>query len=386
MKRATVFQVLLVSFFFGGAGAAVAQPAPALAIAADGNQTAAQTGGVGNDSPAITLDAVVTDKAGAPVAGLDAADFKLLDNKQPQSLLSVEAANGMQAKADAPVEAILVVDGINSNFVTSANERGWLANFLKENGSELALPTSLVVLADKGMTAQSRPSRDGKTLLEFLDNNVSGLRSIRRSEGREGALEREQLSLNALSYLATELSKRPGRKLLIWVGPGWFLMSNPGWDGGKKYEDILFNYIVLLSTQLRAARMTVYSIDPAGAGRGQFYYQTFLKGVEGPRHTDYGDLLLQVLATQTGGKVLFGNNDLAGLIDQSIEDAKAYYVLTFKASPGSHPDEYHSIEVQVDKPGLKARTRTGYYADPSNAGDPAFPKAPIQSIQGVNEP
>ena len=30
-------------------------------------------------------------------------------------------------------------------------------------------------------------------------------------------------------------------------------------------------------------------------------------------------------------------------------------------------DEYHTLEVKVDKPGLTARTRTGYYAQPYEA-------------------
>jgi hypothetical protein len=30
-----------------------------------------------------------------------------------------------------------------------------------------------------------------------------------------------------------------------------------------------------------------------------------------------------------------------------------------------HADEYHELEVKVDKPGMKARTNTGYYAEPA---------------------
>jgi VWFA-related protein len=340
---------------------------------------------IGNGSRAIQLDVVVTDKSGAPVADLQPGDFKLLDNKQPQSLVSVRFVNGMTAEADPPVEAIVLVDAINATFLPVANERQWLANLFKENGGELALPTSLILLTDRGMRIQNHPSRDGKVLMQFLDSNTTGLRSIVRSEGREGALEREQASLDALSYLVLQAARKPGRKLLFWVSPGWQLFSNPSWDGGPKDEKILFNYIVSLSTALRAARMTVYSIDPAGAGRGQFYYQNYLKGVDAPKHADYGDLFLEVLATQSGGQVLFGSNDLAILIDQCIADAKAYYVLTFNPPPASHPNEYHSLEVQVDKPGLRARTRTGYYAQATAAGTQTFPKLSLQTVQGLNE-
>jgi hypothetical protein len=32
---------------------------------------------------------------------------------------------------------------------------------------------------------------------------------------------------------------------------------------------------------------------------------------------------------------------------------------------GDGPNEYHALEMKFDKPGLKALTRTGYYAQPA---------------------
>ena len=332
----------------------------------------------GKSNGTMTLDVVVTDKSGAPVGGLQPEDFKLLDNKQPQTLATVEAARGMTAKADPPVEAIVLIDGINSTFLTIANERQWLQKFLNENGAELALPTSLIIVTDQGMSIQNHPSRNGKALLDFLDNNATGFRAVRRAEGHEGVVERELASLKSLDYLASQASSKPGRKLLIWISPGWGLFSNELWTGGIKDEKILFNYAVSLSTELRAARITLYSIDPAGEGHGQFLYQKYLKGVDSPMNADYADLLLQVLATQTGGQVLAGNNDLASLIDRCVADASAYYVLNYVPPTAAHPNEYHGVEVQVDKPGLTARTRTGYYAQPPTPGGQNLPSIAAQ--------
>ena len=45
-----------------------------------------------------------------------------------------------------------------------------------------------------------------------------------------------------------------------------------------------------------------------------------------------------------------------------MADAKAFYLLSFDGLPGDGPDEYHALEVKIDKPGVKARTRYGYYA------------------------
>jgi hypothetical protein len=65
-----------------------------------------------------------------------------------------------------------------------------------------------------------------------------------------------------------------------------------------------------------------------------------------------------------------GSSNLAGLIDQCIEDAEAYYVLTFRPPPAAHPSEYHDIQVQLTRPGLKARTRSGYYTPPAHNEQP----------------
>jgi VWFA-related protein len=381
------FAVIIHCLALAALGTVLSHAATPTAAAAQGKPSPAETTAVAtnSDSATITLDVVVTDKSGAPVAGLVQEDFKLLDNKQPQSLLSVTAANGMKAKADPPVEVVVLVDAINPGFLTVANERQWLANFFAENGNELALPTSLIVLTADGMRVQEHPTRNGKALSDYLNANATGLRSIRRSEGLEGALEREQHSLVALDFLASQLSKRPGRKLVIWLSPGWRVFTNSAWSGGSKDEQTLFNYVVGMSTELREARITLYSIDPDGAGRGSFFYQNYLKGVDGPAHADYGNLFLQVLATQSGGQVFFGNNDLASLIDRCIADAKAYYVLTYHAPAAAHPSEYHGIEVHVTKPGLTARTRTGYYAQTAATGEHSFPKASLQTVQESKE-
>jgi hypothetical protein len=73
---------------------------------------------------------------------------------------------------------------------------------------------------------------------------------------------------------------------------------------------------------------------------------------------------LQVLATQSGGLVLNSTNDLASAIADCVSDANAFYVLSFDAARADHPNEYHALGVTIDKPGLTARTRMGYYAQP----------------------
>jgi VWFA-related protein len=155
---------------------------------------------------------------------------------------------------------------------------------------------------------------------------------------------------------------------LIWISPGWPLLTGPGIELTSKDEESLFNSVVGLSAALREARVVLYSIDPLGmADTATFrtsYYEMFLKGPTSARKTQGGNLALQVLAVQSGGKVLNSSNDLVSLIASCWQDTKSFYTLTFDSPPADRPDEYHSLEIKVDKPGLIARTRTGYYAEP----------------------
>jgi len=318
----------------------------------------------GNGNRTMTLDVVVTDKSDAPVSGLQLSDFKLFDNMQPQNLVSVQAASAMSPNADPPVEVFLVYDAINMPFIARANQRQLLVDYFNQNGKVLDLPTSLLVLTDNGISEQNRPTRDGAALLRVLDASYSGFMQIKRYEGLEGALLREEDSLKALNLFAVQQSKRPGRKLFIWLGEGWGVASKPNSIGGPKRRQSIYDYIATLSTALREARITLYEIIPvSGIGRGDIYMQ-YVKGVRDINHADLGDLSLPVLATQTGGQVLMGIRDLASLIDRCVTDAKTYYVLTYNPPPAAHPNEYHDIVIKVDRPGLTARTRIGYYSQP----------------------
>jgi hypothetical protein len=45
-------------------------------------------------------------------------------------------------------------------------------------------------------------------------------------------------------------------------------------------------------------------------------------------------------------------------------DAQSYYEVSFDPSPADRRNEDQSLEIKVNKPGLTARTRQGYYAQP----------------------
>ncbi|MFZ0745254.1 MAG: VWA domain-containing protein [Terracidiphilus sp.] len=318
------------------------------------------------DSGPITLDVVVSDKSGHPVQGLQAGDFTVFDNKHQQGVTSVRAVNALSAEADPPVELILVIDAINTGYETLSDELLWLHQFLAKGGAQVAVPTSFAILTEQQFMCQDHPTRDAAALSRYLDQNRIGLRPIKRASGYWGAMERDEISYKAFNYVLAQAGKQPGRKLVVWISPGWDKVSDPGWDVTKGEQGNIFANVVSISARQRKQDITVDSIDPTIAPGHvlDVFYERFMKGATEAKRADYGSLLLQVLATLSGGMVLAGSSDLPDLIDQCIADAESYYVLTFNPPPADRPNEYHSVEVKVDKPRLTARTRTVYYSQP----------------------
>lgn len=315
------------------------------------------------DPNRIYLDVVVTPKSGTPVAGLQKSDFTVLDNKATRPIVTFDEFSGPKA----PIEVVVLVDAVNTTYTNLSYGRQQIDTFLRANSGHLAHPTALAILTDTGTQIQPEFSSDGNELSAEFDKADIGLREIRRGAGFYGAEDRLQLSLNALQMLTTKEAARPGRKIILWISPGWPYLSGPEVDLGSKQERQLFAEIVALSTQLRTAGITLYSIDPLGSNENiswELYYQSFLKGVAKPNQAQPGDLGLQVLAVQSGGLALSASNDIAGRIEHCIADLGSYYQLSFDAPPAERPDEYHQLEIKVAQPGLTTRTRTGYYTQP----------------------
>ena len=312
----------------------------------------------------ITLDVVVTDKSGKPVADLHESDFTLLDNKKPQKLASFRAVAGRGA--DSP-EVMLLVDAVNTAFSRVAFARDQIDRFLRRDNGELAHPVSLVFLTDSGLKPAGAPTRDGNALASELTGQVTGLRTFNRREGFYAADELLQISLAAVQRLIEIERDRPGRKLVVWISPGWPLLSGPGMElqMTEKQRQQIFSTAVAISDGLRHAGITIYDVDPLGmSDAGQFRtfaYEQYVKGVKSPSQVQYGNLALQVLAVQSGGRVFNSGNDITGEIAQCVSDGSAYYELSF-APPEEGPAEYHALEIKLARKGLTARTRTGYYA------------------------
>ena len=304
----------------------------------------------------IHLDVLVTDAAGKPVSGLAPQDFTLLADNQPQKIVSFRAFDGATAKPDPAVQVIVVVDAVNCGFSELGFIREGLEHYLRQNGGHLAQPVSLLMLTVSGLQKLSPPSLDGIALAAIVEQ-------IRPSIRPQGVYT-FPISVLTLSHIAQDQGKIPGRKLLVWLGPGWATpVPNPTVMTRQEERDRQshFNLAVLLSTELREARIALYG----GYSNSAFYERDFLKGVRKVTDEDPRNLSLGVLALESGGRgglaYVNRDSDVFDQIDSFAAEASTFYTLSFDPPRTDRADEYHDLKVVVDKPDLIARTNTGYY-------------------------
>jgi len=315
----------------------------------------------------ILLDIVVTDKSGHAVPGLQQQDFTILDNKNPANILAFRPHVPPPAsQVDASTEIILVIDEVNEAYDKVIYARQGVKNFLRQNNGELTHPVALAFLTESGLNVQTQPSVDGNAIADAIDKQTQAWRMHGEGTGFYGAEDRLKMSKDALDPLIGQEKSQPGRKMVIWISAGWPLFNGTVENLSPKQQQQVLDSVVGLSTALREARITFYSVDPLGADVGErtTYYQNFIKPLYSPAQAEMADLGLQVLVAQTGGRAIFGNDTILNSINHCVADLNAFYTVFLEAAAADHPDQFHELTIKLAPQGLKARTRNGYYAQP----------------------
>ncbi len=340
----------------------------------------AATVAVGNEAPPglIHLDVVVTDSSGKPVTGLGAKDLTLLDNGEPAKILSFRSIDGVGGKSDPPVQVILVIDTFDVPEELARSERVAVESYLEENGGRLTHPTSVMLMTELGFWTVSHPSSDGRVLAAEIKR--SELRKVREFKvtGQLAQLMANSLAgepaplwaLEAIGQIATQERRAPGRKLLLWVGPGWGIGSgNKFVDHENEGSNDLFYTIRWFRELMRESRTVLYSFSVGEKEQSRYLWEKYLRGAESAQDARPAHLGRKILAIDSGGSVLDERFDLVTEIKRCVAEADAYYSIWFDPSRAEHQDAFHSLAVRLDKPGLEARTSTGYYDEPYYSAD-----------------
>lgn len=191
-------------------------------------------------------------------------------------------------------------------------------------------------------------------ILSALDHHFSSY----PWQAQQGAWrsERYATAFLTLRRVAEAVVGHPGHKNMIWVGRGF-----PALNWGTvpvDTETLVNNAVQDCVNVLRDARVTLYTIDPAGLQVNPGVY-----GAAAAFNDPFGgEYQFNRLAKATGGRTLYGRNDVDAEIGTAIRDGGNFYTLTYRPGNTSiNPAKFRAIKVTLDRPGLTVYTREGYY-------------------------
>ncbi len=199
---------------------------------------------------------------------------------------------------------------------------------------------------------------------------------------------RSRLTLDAFNTLARYLGNLPGRKNLVWFSGSFPIdllnnnnIATTGVDSfaGSDAESEFTQTVKLLA----GAQVAVYPVDCRGVQAspqtlGEYQGSISASGnpssflgdkasFEHNMATEHSTM--ERLASSTGGKAIFNENDLTKATAQVIEIGSNYYTLSYTPSNANWKGDFRKIEVTLARRGYTLAYRHGYFAD-----DPDAPK------------
>ena len=337
----------------------------------------------------VILNVRVADPTGRALSPLQQNDFTLYDNDQARKLASVRLVDGGAGGA----HVIVVLDAVNRFSHQVRSDAKEVERYLKEGSGRLAYPLAIGVFSgfsiEVGQSSQDREALLGElnTRTEDLHaggcitqqdhgptpgstSTVGAMGNMRAEPARELVCKNERFvrSVNALLELARKEVNTPGRVIVIWIGPGWPMLTDRSFTPDPPdLKRTFFAQLVQVSTALREAQVTLDAVDSPDESINpqtpNVRDSNFFEGVASEDQASAANLGLHVLAHQTGGNILTATRGLAGQIGACIAEADSYYVLSFDAPPAAAFGEYHALAIKVDKPGVDVRTNTLYYPE-----------------------
>ena len=257
----------------------------------------------------VELPIVVLDERDLPVAGLQQADFTVLEDGQKVEI------EGFGTTADLPLSLAIAVD-TSGSMVEEFDD---------------------VKKALRGFADALLEEDDSVVLIRFAWDatvEVAWTEDVRQVEGRFDRFQPDGgTSLHdAVVRSLEQFRGRRGRQAVVLLTDGEDTTSRTGWSVAERFAHTM--------------RVPIF---PIGLGLGSLDFNS--RGV------------LKSLAAETGGEAFFPKSveELPAVYARIAELLRSQYLLWY-ASPSSKPfDEFREIAVEVTKAGLKVQTIRGYY-------------------------
>jgi VWFA-related protein len=335
----------------------------------------------------VVLDVVVLDRNGKPMANLDRSKFSIYEANVPQAVKTFDSPQGhampvsplgeavVSSAADlpkigtAPVN-ILVFDELNTPFHQLAYARQMMEKYLKSLPEVLPMPTLFVAAGATQMAVLHDYTQSREQLLESVRKHTADLdftQVMASLNGGAGAADNGLVkTLGALSQIAESVRGVPGRKNVIWVGSGYNNATDLA-NMSESDHDRVVAAIEQVTDRMLSARVTLYVIDPSGPAPADEATDQSVDPTQvssaGATMGDFGDNLgFYNFATETGGRLITGRNDMDAQLAQAAEEGSEFYTLSYAPTSLSNVGRaYRKIRVTVADPSLHVVTREGYF-------------------------
>jgi Ca-activated chloride channel family protein len=263
------------------------------------------------DASMVLIPVSVSDQLGRPVAGLEQQHFRVLDNKEPQTIATFSMDDG-------PVALGLVFDTSSSMGRNLQAARRAAALFVG-----MANPGDQFLLVEFDSTP-----RMTVPLTEDLAHIKYEL-TFNQSRGSTAMIDAVYMAMHEIKKSKAE------RKALILVSDGD--------DNNSRYST------GELKTVLQESEVLIYSVGMFG---------------NDPTATNPG--LMRGIAEETGGRLFVANSGLPDIAAKISVDLRNRYVLGYRPSNPARDGLYHKVEIEMTPPRglgkLKWYWRRGYYA------------------------
>jgi VWFA-related protein len=220
---------------------------------------------------------------------------------------------------------------------------------------------------------------------------AAALEVQRQARGSLGeALRLSVVTLVRIGEVLRALSLLPGRKLCLLVSGGFLVGTGTSEEQGRPLRQVVDaatrSTTVIYSLDARGLATTGADAGVLGTGAPPGLQER----AAGQAEKELREVL-QRLASDTGGFVVRGTDDLADSLRRVVEDNDAYYLVAYEPSNLRHDGRFRRIDVRLPgHPELAVRARKGYLAPDDRAGKPdraaaSAPPAGVPAAGAIDE-
>lgn len=296
------------------------------------------------DSNLVQLNVGVVDQKGTPVLNLNRSDFIVYEDEVPQTILSFEPTV-------APFSVVILLDTSGSTLGFRQQLKFAALRFVDALGAE-----------DRAAVVSFNTKTELMT--NFTTDRQKIAFGINAANGRNGTKLFE-----ALEYAAKLLSKEKNRRKAI-------VVLTDGIDSDLRNEDRQTIGQTTIEAEIFSAVKPMENnklrrVLSESAAQGITIYPLVLPSGDPNRLADPTPIQVAVykaagervlaLANQTGGRLHSINRleEMGQLYVEVAADLRRLYSLSYQSS--AENKNWRSIRIEVQRPELIARTRTGYF-------------------------